>query len=93
MKNVWQARRTEGGWSAPVPLFEKTFGLYDFMPTASGNAYVGSDPSPEDVKNGITYAFSLLTISNGDVSVKSLGRPLNEPGFNGDLYVAPTSHT
>jgi len=21
--------------------------------------------------------------------VKSLGRPLNEPGFNGDLYIAP----
>ena len=59
------------------------------MPTASGNIYVGSDPSPEDVKNGVTYAYSVLTRSNGKVTVKSLGRPLNEPGFNGDLYVAP----
>ena len=59
------------------------------MPTTSGKAYVGSRPSPEDAKNGITYAYSLLTISNGEVSVKSLGRPLNEPGFNGDLFIAP----
>jgi hypothetical protein len=58
------------------------------MPTASGNAYVGSDPSPQDVKNG-TYVFSLLTFSNGNVSIKSLGRPLNGPGFNGDLFIAP----
>lgn len=50
---------------------------------------MGSDPDPDDVKNGITYAFSLLTISNGKVNIKSLGRPLNEPGFNGDLYIAP----
>lgn len=89
MKNVWQSRRTGDGWSAPTSFIEKNVGVYDFMPTISGNYYVGSDPGPEDVKNGSTYVFSLLTISNGDVSVKSLGRPLNEPGFNGDLYVAP----
>jgi hypothetical protein len=27
----------------------------------------------------------LLTISNGNVSVKSLGRPLNRPGFNDSM--------
>jgi len=89
MKNVWQSRRTGEGWSTPTPFLEKNVGVYDFMPTLSGNYYVGSDPDSEDVKNGITYAFSLLTISSGNVSIKSLGRPLNEPGFNGDLYVAP----
>jgi len=31
----------------------------------------------------------VLTVSEGQVSVKSLGRPINEPGFNGDLYIAP----
>jgi len=89
MNNVWRSSRNAGSWSAPIAFIEKTFGVYDFMPTISGNAYVGSDPSPEDVKSGSTYAFSLLTFTNGDVSVKSLGRPLNGPGFNGDLFVAP----
>ncbi len=91
MHNVWESRRTGDGWSAPMSFLEKPFGVYDFMPTLSGNAYVGSDPDPEDVKNRSTYVFSLLTISDGNVSVKSLGRPLNEPGFNGDLYIAPIS--
>lgn len=89
MNNVWQSHRTSDGWSAPAPFLEKTYGVYDFMPTASGNFYVGSDPSPEDVRNGSTYVYSLLTFSNGDARVKSLGRPLNGPGFNGDLFIAP----
>ena len=89
MNNVWQSHRTGGGWDAPTPHLETTYGVYDFMPTVSGNFYVGSDPGPEDVKNGSTYVYSLLTFSNGDVSVKSLGRPLNGPGFNGDLFIAP----
>jgi hypothetical protein len=89
MHNVWQSQRTGEGWSTPTALVEKPFGLYDFMPTASGRYYVGSDPSPDDVKNGSTYVYSLLTFSDSDASVKSLGRPLNGPGFNGDFYIAP----
>jgi hypothetical protein len=89
MKNVWQSQRVADGWSAPKPFLEEVYGVYDFMPTASGHAYVGSDPSPDDVKNGITYAYSLLTMSNGSVTVKSLGHPLNQAGFNGDLYIEP----
>jgi hypothetical protein len=89
MKNVWQSHRSGDSWATPTPFLQKSFGVYDFMPTLSGNFYVGSDPTPEDLKNGITYAFSLLTISSGDVTVRSLGQPINEPGFNGDLYIAP----
>jgi hypothetical protein len=90
MKNVWQARRAADGWTSPTPFLQETYAVYDFMPTRSGDNYVGSDPSPEDVKNGITNAVAVLTIApNGAVTVKSLGRPLNEPGFNGDLYIAP----
>jgi hypothetical protein len=89
MHNVWQSRRAGDDWSAPAPFLEKNYGVYDFMPTVSGNYYVGSDPGAEDVKNGSTYVFSLLTISDSNVTVKSLGRPLNGPGFNGDLYIAP----
>ena len=79
MKNVWLARRSGANWSAPAPLLENVVGVYDFMPTRSGNNYVGSDPDSEDKKNGITYAFSILTLSDGKPTVKSLGRPLNEP--------------
>lgn len=89
MRNVWEAHRAGDGWSAPAAYLAENFGVYDFMPTHSGNAYVGSEPDAEDKKNGITYAYSLLTVAGGEAKVKSLGRPLNEPGFNGDLYIAP----
>ncbi len=89
MRNVWQSHKKGDAWSAPAPFLDVPFGVYDFMPTVSGNAYVGSEPDADDVKNGSTYAFSVLTISDRAISVKSLGQPLNEPGFNGDLYVAP----
>lgn len=89
MKNLWRAHRDGAGWSAPELLLENSVGVYDFMPTLSGNNYVGSEPSSEDKANGITYAFSVLTFADGKPVVKSLGRPLNEPGFNGDLYIAP----
>jgi len=89
MHNVWQARRTANGWSEPVQLLDKPFGLYDFMPTRSGTFYIGSTPDADDVRNGSTLVFSTLTLSGDDVVVHSLGQPLNRPGFNGDLYVAP----
>ena len=89
MRNVWKASRTADGWSAPAAYLEPGFGVYDFMPTRSGRAYVGSEADAEDEKHGVTYSFSTLTMTDGKPVVKSLGEPLNEPGFNGDLYVAP----
>lgn len=89
MHNVWRSHRVPGGWSAPEVFLDKTVGLYDFMPTLSGAAYIGSDPSPDDVKRGTTLAFSVLHVSKGDIEIESLGTPLNAPGFNGDLFVAP----
>jgi hypothetical protein len=89
MTNLWRSQKNAAGWSTPAPFLHTPFGVYDFMPTLSGNAYVGSNPDADDAKSGITYAFSVLTFANGEPTVKSLGRPLNEPGFNGDLYVAP----
>jgi hypothetical protein len=89
MKNVWRCTRNNGAWGTPTPYLEEKFGLYNYMLTRSGNAYVGSDATADDVKNGITYAYSLLTISEGAPKVHSLGRPLNEPGFNGGFYIGP----
>lgn len=89
MRNVWEAHSDGDGWSASAAYLEEPFGVYDFMPTRSGNAYMGSEPDADDKKYGITYAYSMLTLSDGKVQLRSLGRPLNEPGFNGDLYIAP----
>lgn len=89
MHNVWQSHRVAGGWSAPAAFLDTKFGLYDFMPTRSGTFYVGSDPDTDDASHGSTMVFSTLTLSGTDMTVHSLGRPLNKPGFNGDLYIAP----
>jgi hypothetical protein len=89
MNAVWQTHRAGQGWNTPALFLQDPNGVYDFMPTRSGRAYVGSTANAEDKKNGITYAFSVLTTTHGKAAIESLGRPLNEPGFNGDLYVAP----
>lgn len=89
MDNVWQSIRVRDRWTAPVLLLQRKSGLYDFMPTRSGNVYVGSDPEPGDIQTGSTYVFSTLAIDNGVLTAKSLGKPLNAVGFNGDLYIAP----
>jgi hypothetical protein len=89
MRNVWKSTRSGTGWSAPAPLIEAKFGVYDFMPTRSGRFYVGSDAGPEDAKYGASYVFSRLTFEKDGVQVKSLGQPLNTKSFNGDFFVAP----
>lgn len=83
---VWKADRTDKGWGDPYRYLEKPFGLYNLMPTLSGNFYVGSAGNKNDYSS---YNFSVLTISNRDTIIKSLGEPLNKPGFNGDLFIAP----
>jgi hypothetical protein len=89
MQNVWQSTRTASGWSAPTPVIQAKFGVYDFMPTRRGRFYVGSNAGPEDAAYGAKYVFSRLTFEPDGVKVKSLGRPLNTKGFNGDFFVAP----
>jgi hypothetical protein len=85
---IWQSKRTMDGWSAPMLYLTNAQALYDFMPTESGTYYVGSQPGPQDVKYGATFVYSEMTLSNGRATIKSLGIPLNEPGFNGDFFIA-----
>jgi hypothetical protein len=75
MRNVWQSQRIGNDWSEPKPFLETTYPVYDYMPTTSGNAYVGGDPSPEDVKDGIKTAFSILTNVNGKDQCDEFGAP------------------
>ncbi len=88
-KHVWRSERTKDGWTTPVVAYEEPFGMYDFTPTKSGTFYISSDSDAEDKKSGITQSFSTMKISPAGPKVQSLGMPLNEPGYNGEFYVAP----
>jgi hypothetical protein len=85
---VWQLHKTPTGWSQLALYIQKPYGLYDFMSTRSGNIYVGSNGNQGNIKDFTTYTFSKITISGKDTTIKSLGIPLNSPGFNGDFFVA-----
>jgi hypothetical protein len=85
---VWQSQRTADGWSIPAIFLEKPYGLYDFMPTTSGRCYVGSDAGKGNVRDWNTYKFCVVEGSGATATIRSLGVPLNEPGFNGDFFVA-----
>jgi hypothetical protein len=90
MTQVWRVARTREGWSAPEKFLDNPHvEVYNFNPTAGANFYACSNPDSEDLKNGSTDVFSVLSVSNGVPTIKSLGRPLNSPGFNGDFFVAP----
>jgi hypothetical protein len=88
-KQIWMSTRTRDGWTAPALFLDEPFSLYNFWPTKSGTYYVGSDPDAEDKKNGITFSYSTVNMSSTGAAIKSLGVPLNEPGYNGDFFVAP----
>lgn len=88
-KHVWRSERTKDGWTAPVLAYEEPFSLYGFMPANSGTIYISKESDAEDKKSGITSSFSTLKISETGPKVQSLGVPLNEPGYNGEFFIAP----
>ncbi|HEY4249402.1 MAG TPA: putative Ig domain-containing protein [Lacunisphaera sp.] len=90
MTEVKRSFRTPTGWSKPDAFLESANTVvYNFNPTAGSNFYACGNPDPEDARNGCTNVFSRLTVSAGIPTIKSLGRPLNSPGFNGDFFVSP----
>lgn len=86
---VYRSHRTgNGGWTKPEVYLKTVFGTYDFMPTLSGVCYVGSNVHPDKMRDYSDYDISTMAISEGDTVVRSLGAPVNGPGFEGDFYVA-----
>lgn len=86
---VWRMTRTPVGWSAPVKYIGKPFALYEFLPTLSGNAYMGTNPDKRDAWEGRTSVVGMIEAPIEKATVKtSLGVPVNEPGFNGDFFVS-----
>lgn len=85
---VWQSKRTANGWTEPEIYLQKTYGLYDFMPTRSGTCYVGSNAQQGNLRQFASYDICTLRFSGNDTTVQSLGVPVNTPGFDGDFFVA-----
>jgi len=84
-----RSERTAQGWSDPQLFLKgKHFMLYNLMPVLSGDYYLGTNGTwgPGDWNS---VRFSKASVSGTDIFVHDLGAPLNEPGFNGDFYVAP----
>src|SRR6201996_2340156 len=85
---VWQSHRTANGWSEPEVYLKKDYGLYDFMPTSSGICYAASNVHPDKRGDFQDYDISELKMTATDTTIRSLGEPMNTPGFDGDFYVA-----
>jgi hypothetical protein len=86
---IEQMHKTANGWNAPEPWLKRSYPLYDYMPTLSGRAYVGSSGTWRKSGGSGDWQFSVMPADINDTSIKSLGQPLNSPGFNGDFYIAP----
>jgi hypothetical protein len=87
--NIYRVdRKAGGGWTEPALYLREPWGLYMFMPTASGVCYVGSNGHQGNRRDFSTYDICTLRMSAADTVVESLGPPINTPGFDGDFYVA-----
>jgi hypothetical protein len=85
---VMQSHRTNTGWTIPGVFIKRNYGMYDFMPTNSGNIYVASNINGS-INDYSSYDICLLPVSEKDTMAQTLGEPLNTPGFDGDFFVAP----
>lgn len=86
---VLKSDRTKSGWTKPAVFIDRNYVIYDFMPTISGNKYAASNGTWAKPSNAGGWRFSVMPASNADTTIRSLGAPLNAPGFNGDFFIAP----
>jgi len=84
-----QSHYSDTGWVQPTEFLNRSYTLYNFMPTESGRYYVGSNGTWGNRSDFNSWRFSVLTGVGSDTSIQSLGSPLNSSGFNGDFYIAP----
>jgi hypothetical protein len=82
---VWASHRTATGWIKPAAYIKRNYQVYDFMPTASGYAYVGSNGTWGKSSDYDAWKFARMRIV--DATIINLGAPLNSPGFNGDFFI------
>jgi hypothetical protein len=87
--DIYQTHFSDTGWVEPTLFLRRSYTLYNLMPTRSGHFYLGTNGTWGSRSDYNSWKFSVLTGTGSDTSVTSLGEPLNSPGFNGDLYIAP----
>ncbi len=85
---VMQSHRNGATWTVPETYLKRSYGIYDFMLTKSGNMY-GASNIHGNANDFSKYDICLIPRSGADTVARTLGEPLNTPGFNGDFYVAP----
>ncbi len=89
MGSVTQIRRGSNGWSEPEIYLIRHYGIYDFVPTRSGNMYAASNINGS-INDFTCYDICVMPPANsGDTTIHSLGKPLNTSGFDGDFFIAP----
>jgi hypothetical protein len=87
---VWQSNRSDSGWTKPSAYLRASYSLYDFMPTKSGNMYIGTNGRWGNAKDYSCFDIARLNVNGKDTVLQNLGTPLNTTGaFDGDFFVAP----
>lgn len=87
--NLNYSRRTDNGWAPPRNWGSHNTILYDFTPTISGQIYGATSNFTGEPKRPGNFDVCTMTISGKDTIVKTLGVPVNAPGWNGDFFIAP----
>ena len=81
--------RDSNGWSGPETYLNRSYGMYDFMPTRSGNMYAASNINGS-IRDFTCYDICIMPpVNSGDTTIHTLGKPLNTSGFDGDFFIAP----
>jgi len=88
-RKVTQMHRTAAGWGPVDTFLSRSFGLYDLMPTNSGNLYAASNVNGPANDYSFYDICLMKPLAFGDTTMHTLGRPLNTSGFDGDFFVAP----
>lgn len=87
---VWQSNRSDSGWTKPSVYFRAHYSVYDFMPTKSGNMYIGTNGNWGKVDDYSSFDIGMIKIAGKDTILHNLGKPLNtDSAFDGDFFVAP----
>jgi len=82
-KTCWYSKREGAGWGAPIRLTDKAVLQHYPQVTNSGQIFVASTPV-----FGRKADVSKLTLVSGDVTVQSLGAPVNSVNNGFDFYIA-----
>lgn len=85
---VSKIHRTATGWDTATTYIKRSYGMYDFMMTNSGNMYAATN-----IKGSINdyscYDIAVMPSVGKDTTIQTLGKPVNTPGFDGDFFIAP----